>query len=242
MNDYAKTSDVAKEFDEAASLQRTEIQKVYSWGTPLELTSKLQTAQHDMNQRVLAIETTLPCKVDRSDVKELELLAESLRRYDSFVQHTDTELKELRERTTTHMQQLEEHSDRLSAVDQNILAMAQRISLLTTKQEFSGLSATVDQHTKKFESCVQTSTFDNLSIRVLDCETTNASLTHRSSDLEIAILQLQKDLQLKASNVDVKRCVLRNHFEEAIAVLGDSIDSKASLGDVIKIDRRVEVQ
>ncbi len=77
--------------------------------------------------------------------------------------------------------------------------------------------------------------------KIAKCEGILESLDNYDKQQDRILKTLQSDVQTKALVSDVRRCVLRQHYEEAISSLGNTVDSKASIGDVLKIDRRVEV-
>ena len=76
--------------------------------------------------------------------------------------------------------------------------------------------------------------------KIAHCELLIDSLGVHNVRQDDSLRNLALDLQSKAPTSELRRCVLRQHFQDAISSLGTSVDGKASMGDVIKIDRRVE--
>ena len=154
MKEFSKKTEVKSDIDHVLNLHRDSIDKVYEWASPLELTSKLQQTQRDVNQRVLAIEQVLPCKADRSELHELEALATSMRRYDMFVHDIDAAVKALQLQTASHSSELLNHDSRLLQLDGDVARIQGKMTSLADNHDVQQLFRLVEQNARSLESCV----------------------------------------------------------------------------------------
>jgi hypothetical protein len=154
LKDFSKTKDVHAQLESIVRDQQKAVEKVYQWASPLDISLKIQQTQHDMNQRLLGIETTLPCKVDRSELNELETLATSLRRYDDFIREIDESMKSLQQKLSANTTSLQKHDDHILNLDDAILQLKRTMTSFARSDDFKVLQQNVEKNTMKLESCV----------------------------------------------------------------------------------------
>jgi hypothetical protein len=67
------------------------------------------------------------------------------------------------------------------------------------------------------------------------------SISNHVCEVDKSIMDMQDNLKLKASVKELRECVKRKHYEEAVSVLGVEIESKTSINFSEALQKQIEV-
>jgi hypothetical protein len=149
---FSRRAEVNDIVNELMETNTQEIKKLYEWSTPLELSSKLQQLQVDITNRVQVVETTLPMKIDRSDLASLDALASRLRAYDAFRDNTEFSLQELSSSLTLVSDLASKHSSHLNRIDTDFEIVHESLALKAPIHELSATNKQLNINTMLIES------------------------------------------------------------------------------------------
>lgn len=242
MKDLAKRAEVHQIVENVQNSHRQGLDEVYKWATPLDLASKMQQAQVDLNRRVQAVETTLPCKVDRSDLNDIETLAARLRLYDSFQRSTEVSIADLLQETQTSSKRHDFHDEDLKNVHELVDDLNARAAGWASSAELRQVGRLVSHHSDAISTLATREVVDELSIRVTSCEGDITSLSRQSEAQVLRIGVVEDAIETKASSAELRQYVPRSHYEQVITALGSDVDSRATCSDLLLTTQRVQVQ
>lgn len=101
----------------------------------LLVTDYLSKSQLNINNRLTGIESSLSCKIDRSEVSNLESIAAKIDLYEDFKNNTIIELEKLNKSKSDIILSLKEHGQNIAAIQDNINTINTDISKTATKKD-----------------------------------------------------------------------------------------------------------
>lgn len=96
MQDFAKRVDVEQHFDKFSEKCAADVQRIYDWAAPLEMANHLKQSNYDVNARLTSVESLVCCKVDKSEIENLNALASRLELYDLFRNGVEDDIRKMK--------------------------------------------------------------------------------------------------------------------------------------------------
>eukprot|EP00596_Hydrurales_sp_CCMP1899_P008657 CAMPEP_0119049210 /NCGR_PEP_ID=MMETSP1177-20130426/63414_1 /TAXON_ID=2985 /ORGANISM="Ochromonas sp, Strain CCMP1899" /LENGTH=365 /DNA_ID=CAMNT_0007026149 /DNA_START=135 /DNA_END=1229 /DNA_ORIENTATION=+ len=202
------------------------------YAAPIEVTKALQQFHQDMSSRVTGIEGMVSCKLDRSELAHIEALAVRLQQYEDFRQMTVRELDRLDVLTTELKVRTEGQCHELENAEASLQIILNEIKKLAPKTETRALAKELETHTAAIQLCAKNTAVDNLNSHFMDMQVDFLEAKQLSSRLKEFTTDMNSELANKASVQDMRACVIRKHYDEAVTALGDALDGKVPHRDL----------
>lgn len=240
-----KLQDYNSELLTMKSHYNEELQKLYEYAVPVQISNHYENIQNDILDRLSHVETNvLPRKIDRSEFQQVEILVNKLKVYDNFKYNTNMALEKIDEdikvfhenfsTTSYHIATLQDHLKKVNHTQEE--------SIISTENQIKALKEKIIEHEISIKNSTTKEAGEEMS-RVLEMaqvqlqELQRCRLSH-----ETKIENVEKELQQCAKSCDVKQLyVLRKHYEEVVTALGLELDVKASLEQFQSVDTKIAV-
>lgn len=240
LTDFAKKIDFDSQIKSIKLDHKRDIDKLYSWSSPLDFANKLHQNQIDTSRRISSMESLLAGKVDRCDFNEIDSLVSSLRRYDLVISKVDSTISSFRTELDEGKIVTRQHKDKLNDQYQILKALSFDAKSFALKADVNAINNSLSDCTNMLQLFTSQKNFSELELKVDECRNALQMLNRYNIARDELAAKFKTELEQKATITDVKRCVFRTHYEEAVSALGSAMDTKANMNDVIQIDRRVE--
>lgn len=156
VGDYARREEVASHVEQIAAQCAADLQALREYAAPMTLVSRLERTQEGANLRLGGVESLLACKVDRSEVSQLESLQSRLGMYDSFKDATlaqlsrhEQSLEDLSARVATNTVHLEAADKAQDTVRAELLKLTPRADTRALARELEAISKSLHQFSTK---------------------------------------------------------------------------------------------
>lgn len=235
----ARRQEVDIRFQEMSEGTAKEFREVRNWAAPMEMTKSLAVAQHDMGTRMTGLEGIVACKLDRSELGHIEALSARLLTYDVFKEDTKGQLQAL----STHLSRLQSGVDintrDITNLDKKIADIKDKIQDFALKTDVNKLAKEVEMESAAIKKLASIEYADRLHKWLAESNSRIDATEQLCSLLDAKITSTASQLPGKASVSDVRACVLRSHYDEAVSVLGSEIDTKAAATALREAEERI---
>lgn len=126
---------------------REDVKSIYSFVTPLDLTSKIQQMQVDLSKRLTGLETVMPCKVDRSEVDAMDILCTRLREYDSFRDKCEQDISIIHDNIDALGSKCQTNSRDIYKDNERLRHIEVSVGLCASSRDLSDVRAHIDRTT-----------------------------------------------------------------------------------------------
>jgi hypothetical protein len=211
------------------------------YAAPMEVTKALQQFHQDISSRVTGIEGMVSCKLDRSELAHIEALAVRLQQYEDFKQMTVRELDRLDVLTIESKLTAEGQCHELENAEASLQIILNEIKKLAPKTEMRALAKELETHTVAIRLCAKETAVENLNSQFMDIQVDVLEAKQFPSRLKEFCTNMNSELANKASVQDVRACVIRKHYDEAVTALGDALDGKVPHRDLQLSQNKIKV-
>ena len=225
-----------------------ELQNIKETVTPMEITSKLMNTQNLMTIKLNHMDDMMNTKVDKSNIAVLESLYSSLSLYDEFKSETLQRLNQIDVTTGELCNTVSQHTSAIDALQQNVVEINEKIQRTChTKHDHQQFLSVFNDLVAVVKDCESKQVVRDINDRLIRTVDNVNGLISNVSDITTGLEGVKKELTTKAGVTEVKACVLRTHYDEAVMALGSAIDTKAYIADleraeadINRIDNKLE--
>jgi len=167
---YGKIKDITKnlnlclqkvefddKIDDMISKNTKEFTEIREWATPLDYTHKLQDEQKLVFTRLQAIESILPCKLDRSEWGHIEGIVKRIELYAKFKEETNEILRKLQLAHKSSQETLSNQSAKLKDYEKQLKNLESESRKLAPKTETRALAKDMHRIEMEFDKFVHRS-------------------------------------------------------------------------------------
>jgi hypothetical protein len=204
--------------------------------------------QNLMTIKLNHMDEVINTKVDKSNVAVLESLYSNLSVYDAFKAETIQRLDQLDSTTSELCTTVSKHASDIDLLQQNVAEINERIQRTChTKHDQQVFLNVFNELVAVVKECESKQAVRDINNKLSQTVDQVSGLLVDVNEINGSLEGVKKDLATKASVTDVKACVLRTHYDEAVMALGSAIDTKAFIADleraeadINRIDNKLE--
>jgi RNA polymerase-interacting CarD/CdnL/TRCF family regulator len=223
----ARRREVDVRFQEVSENNAKDFKELRTWSAPIEMVNRLSVAQHDMGSRISGLEGIVACKLDRSELGHVEALAARLLTYDDFKEETRGQLRDVSLQLSSLETDLSVCTKDVTTLDQQCRNIREQIHGLALKTDVHTLAKEIESQAAAIEKRCTIEYAEKLNKWLAESSSRIGATEELCTLLDAKISSAAGQLATKASLTDVRACVLRSHYDDAVSVLGSEIDTKA---------------
>jgi hypothetical protein len=191
------------------------------------VTRTLQKSHQDISARVTGIEGLVACKLDRSELGHIEALAARLQQHEDFKQLTSDSLIKLDKSIEHLITATNGQTIRIKQTDNNLQGVLTEIRKLAPKSETRALAKEIEVQAAATKLCAREDALNLLTSQVLEVNVKILEGKEHSVEIKKIATETVIEMTNKANVQDVRACVIRKHYDQAVTALGAAIDDKA---------------
>ncbi|KAJ1438781.1 hypothetical protein B484DRAFT_444391 [Ochromonadaceae sp. CCMP2298] len=207
----------------------------------LAVVDQLSSAQLHQNNRTQTLESSVAGKIDRAECDHLQSLVSKVLLYDAFKSDTTQAMQELQHFRERSLQQYTQYEQQLSSLDAELQQAMLGLSRAATKKEAHALAKELQQHEQKLSQCATIADVQKIRDDLGAAGGGLQGANQRITALEGQAGELQQGLGTKASLADLRQCVTRTHYEQAVQALGAELENRAPQSSMHRLDHTVQV-
>ncbi len=195
----------------------------------------------ETSNRLNLMENLMSLKVDKAEINHLQSLSDSLQAYHTFKEESIKFQDNQRQFNKDVGDKFHEIDSSLKMNDTDKNNIYDELKNRVTLEEYGY----VQEKLRILDDFKKVAVTQETLQELVD---TVSQESNRSNNMGNAIRSLQEELQFamdslttKASIADMKACVLRTHYDEAVMALGSDLDTKSSQENLNGVDDRVLV-